>query len=186
MQVERTTGLTYEDWLALGEHNAKHELIGGELIVPPTPSVRHQRIVTEIGLRLLGYARAHGGEAFLLPLDSKLSDTDVVQPDAMYLRPESLERLTDRGLLGPPDLAVEVLSPWTRQVELTRKRRLYEQHGVLEYWVVDPEAERIDVYVLEDGRCGLPRVFGSADTLRPSMMPGLEIAIADALGSAEG
>jgi Uma2 family endonuclease len=181
MQAERTTGLTYADWLALGEHKQRHELIGGELIVPPTPSVQHQEVVTEIGMRLLEHARAYGGKAFFLPLDVKLTDTDVVQPDALYLRPESLERLTERGLLGPPDLAVEVLSPWTKQLEQTRKRRLYEQHGVLEYWVVDPEADRVDVYLLKEGRFGLPSVLGPGDTLHPSVMPGLAIPIADVL-----
>lgn len=181
MESQQTTGLTYADWLELPEDKRRHELIGGELIVSPSPSVGHQHAVREIGVRMYQYAQENGGEAFFLPLDVKLSEEDVLQPDVFYVRPENLDRFTERGLAGPPDLAVEVSSPSTRQRDLNRKLRLYEGHGVSEYWFVDPDATRIDVYLLESGRYGPPRVLGPGGTLRPSVMPGLEIHVEDVL-----
>lgn len=181
MEAERTTGLTYADWLEIPEDNRRQELIGGRLIVPPPPSIPHQEVITEIGIRLREHAARHGGRAFFLPTDVKLTEEDVVQPDALFLCPENLNRLTDRGLIGPPDLAVEVLSPSTKQLELHRKRGLYEEHGVREYLVVDPEAERVEVYILEDDRYGLPTLYGPGDVLRFAVMPGLEIAVEEIL-----
>jgi Uma2 family endonuclease len=182
MEAQERTGLTSADFMELADEHRITELIGGALIVPPPLSIHYQEVVTEIGSRLREHAKRHGGRAFYLPVAVKLSETDVVEPDVFYVGPQRVERLSDEGVNGAPDFVVEVLSPWTRQLELHRKRRLYEQHAVPEYWEVDPEAERVDVYVLERGRYGLPTLHGPGEVLRSRVVHGFEIPVDDILG----
>ena len=81
-----------------------------------------------------------------------------------------------------PDLVVEVSSPSTRRLELTRKRELYERFGVPEYWFVDLDADRVEVYRLEGERFGPPVLFGMGDTLEPPPIGGFRLAVEDLLG----
>ena len=70
---------------------------------------------------------------------------DLVQPDLLVLLPDSQARLVRRGIEGPPDLLIEVLSPSNRAHDQVRKRQLYARGGVREYWIVDPEQRVIEV-----------------------------------------
>jgi hypothetical protein len=77
----------------------------------------------------------------LKPFDSR-----VVEPDVLYVSGAHADRLHERYVAGAPDLIVEVLSPPSHRVDKIKKRRLYEAHGVREYWIVDPVAETLEVY----------------------------------------
>ena len=173
--------LTYADLLERfpEETNQRIELIDGELLMPPAPSVRHQRVVMEIGVRFHLAAKWHGGLALANPMDVLLTEHDVVQPDVLYLLPEHAEG-AERPLTRL-DLAVEVSSPSTRRTDTVRKRDLYERHGVREYWFVDLDADRIPVYRLEGGRYGEPEVLGANDELTTPLLPGLSALVGDLL-----
>jgi Uma2 family endonuclease len=174
---------TYADLLAFPEDNVRREIIDGELIVTPSPSVRHQRVVLRLGAALLDHVDCHGGEVFVAPLDVYFEDTDVVEPDVLYVRPEHTSRLEERRVMGAPDLVVEVSSPPTRRIDQVRKRRLYERWGVPEYWFVDLDADRIEVYRLDDeGRFGDPLFFVRGDTAETPQAPGFTVAVDDLLG----
>src|SRR3954468_21452632 len=75
------TGYTYEYLLALPEDNVRREIIGGELIVAPSPMLRHQQIVAELVGILLAYKKRHGGLVLPAPMDVLFTPSDVVQPD---------------------------------------------------------------------------------------------------------
>src|SRR5687768_2303903 len=94
MATEPTTGLTYQDLLRMfpEEDNIRRELIGGELIVTASPSTRHQDAVMYIAAELYGYSKEHGGKVSPAPLDVYFSETDVVEPDVLFVRAEHLER----------------------------------------------------------------------------------------------
>lgn len=179
---ERTTGLTYEDLLGFPDDNLRREIIDGELIVTAAPRRRHQLAVTRILVPLALYADRHGGEALPAPRDVYLSDKSVVEPDVVFTRAEHLERSEEPFVRGAPDIVVEVSSPSTRRLELHRKRDLYERYGVPEYWFVDLESDRIEVYRLEGGRYAHPRILERAESLESPIVPGLSISVDDVLG----
>lgn len=172
------TGLTYADLEDRPEE--VRQLVDGELIVANSPNTRHQRVVGWLHARLHVYAEDHPGEAFVAPFDVKLDERNVFQPDVLYLR-EAHPRLTDGFVDGPPDLVIEVSSPSTRRLDILRKRRHYEGHAVPEYWFVDLDADRVEVYRLDDdGSYGAPRFYDRGDTLTSLVTPDLPMDV-DAL-----
>jgi len=136
---------TLADFRALPEGPPYYELIDGELIEMPSPTPEHQRIVTRLGAKMLNFADEHElGEVFVAPLDTHLTETDAYQPDVLFISDERRDIVGDR-IEGAPDLVVEVLSPSTGYYDLTRKRRVYAETGVREYWIVDPKEQTIRV-----------------------------------------
>jgi Uma2 family endonuclease len=127
------------------------ELLYGRLILAPAPSLRHQRALIQLVACFLEWARKLGGEALCAPLDVRLADHSVVQPDLMYVTPERRAILRQR-VIGAPDLLVEILSPSTARRDRGAKLRLYAESGVREYWIVDPAAATFEFLVLRDGR----------------------------------
>jgi Uma2 family endonuclease len=174
--------LDYEDLRAFPDDNLRRELIDGELVVTAAPSGRHQDAVLVLGARLLVYTHAHGGKVYVAPRDVYFSEANVVQPDVVYLRHDSLEKVEDAFIRSSPDLVVEVSSPWTRGLDLTQKRQLYERFHVPEYWYVDLEAERVEIYRLEEGRYPPPFILPRSSTLSSELVPGFEVPVAEVLG----
>lgn len=139
--------LTYDDFLEFPEDGRRHELIDGDHYVTPSPNVRHQRLVGRLHLSLGVFLQDHPqlGEVFTAPLDVVLSQHDVVEPDLLFVARGQAGLLTDGNIQGPPALVVEVMSPGTRQRDAKLKRRLFEQSGVEEYWLVDPDLDVVQV-----------------------------------------
>ena len=147
--VTTTTGLpfarplTRADLESLPDDGHRYELIDGTLIVSPAPRHRHQTVVGNLHL-LLRAACPPGLKVVLAPFAVALADDTEVQPD-LLVAPRS--QFTDRDLPGPPLLAVEVLSPSTRRVDLLLKRDRLQEAGCRSYWLVDPDEP--SVLVLE-------------------------------------
>ena len=167
----KTTGLTYEDLRAFPDDNLRREIIDGELFVTPSPAPRHQEVVLELAAALLAYQKQHGGKAYPAPMDVFLSDTNVLEPDVLFLRQESLPGTDPEKIVAVPDLVVEVSSPSTRRRDVGLKKELYERFGVAEYWFVDIEAERVEAYRLREGRYGPPEILRAADVLTSPVLP---------------
>jgi Uma2 family endonuclease len=91
------------------------------------------------------------GKVVISPLDMVLTPHRMVQPDVAFIATENLGILRD-VIRGPADLVAEIVSPGSRRRDRVDKKDLYEQHGVKEYWVVDPEARSVDVWHLTPGR----------------------------------
>ncbi len=138
---------TYDDFLDFPNDGRRHEIIGGEHFVTPSPNTRHQTISLNLTVAIRNYLVQHPiGAVYAAPLDVVLSDLDVVQPDLMYISRERTGVLTEQHVRGAPDLVGEILSPGTRRTDEITKRKLYDRFGVVEYWVVDPELEGIKIY----------------------------------------
>lgn len=183
----RTTGLTYADLQELPEDDVRRELIGGELLVSPSPNLRHQRVALELGALFLGWVKQHGGAVFASPVDLVITESDVLQPDVTFVRPEGVGALGERHIPVPPDLVIEVSSPSTRRRDLGAKRDLYERFGVGEFWFADLDADRFEVYPLgEDGRYGKPVLYGRGDVIEPAAAPGLVVDVDEVLGPPPG
>ena len=185
MVAQPQTGFTYDDLQDFPDDNFRREHIDGELIVTAAPSIRHQRVVRKLTTRLDDYAEEHGGEVFPAPTDVYLAPENVVEPDVIFLRAESLSKLEKNYVRSAPDIVVEVSSPSTRQLEIVRKRELYERFGVPEFWYVDLEADRIEIYRLEEMRYLRPLILMRGDTLESPQLPGFSVQIDYLLGPAE-
>ena len=167
--------LTYADFVAMFPvDNVRRELIDGELIVSASPLTRHQRLVGRIYNAFANYLEEHGGgEAFGSPLDTLLSDTNVVEPDVMFIPDRQADIITEKQIVGVPALMIEVVSE--SRYDRVRKRDLYARFGVPEYWIVDPDADRVEVYRHRRGAYGKPEIFEPGETLTLADLPGFSL-----------
>ena len=174
--------LTVADYLDTPE-GVRCQLLDGELILAAAPNNQHQRITRSLLLALHRFISDHNlGEVWFAPFDVVLSDHDVVQPDLLFVSHSRDAIITAANIQGAPDLAVEVLSPSTEGYDRGYKRELYARHGVREYWLVDPDAETIEV--LTPGNGGFVRyaLYGGRETLTSPLLPGLAVALAAIFG----
>jgi Uma2 family endonuclease len=161
--------LTYEDFAALPDDGKRYELHEGELSVSPAPAPRHQRVIGNLFLILAPHVRQTGrGEIFLSPFDCILTNITVVEPDLVYVDEERRRLVSERALEGSPSLAVEVLSPYSVATDRRRKMALYAAHDVTWYWIVDPDARRIEAYRLD---AGAYRPDGVLEGAEPRALP---------------
>ena len=175
--------LTYNDYCAT-PNDKRYELLNGNLMMVPAPNMKHQEVLSSLHLELGNYAKEHGlGKVYVAPCDVVLSDTDVVQPDLLFISRAREHTLTDENVRGAPDLVIEILSPSTAERDLGYKHELYGRHGVLEYWIVDPMGETIAVHRQRDGRLELAETFGRRDTLRTALLDGLQLKLDDIFAS---
>jgi Uma2 family endonuclease len=168
---------TYDQLLAeMPETNQPHELWDGELMVMPSPAFAHQEIVLNFYRQLFAWVAARSlGKVVTAPMDMVLSPHRAVQPDVLFISKERLSIIQNQ-VRGPADLVVEVISLGSRQRDRIEKRDLYEQYGVKEYWIVDPESEMIEVLVLVNGRYELGCRVGIEGTAASRLMPGFEVS----------
>jgi Uma2 family endonuclease len=170
----------------LPETNLPTELWDGELVMSPAPSFFHQTIVARFYKLLDAWVAPRGlGQTGFAPLDMILTERQVVQPDVFFVSKERLAILTDR-LRGAPDLVVEVLSPGTRRRDRLDKRDLYEQHGVREYWLIDPDAQTVEVLFLERGEYLLVGRWQPDGQAASRLLKGFEVPVGDLLESTGG
>lgn len=141
-----------EKYLELPE-GAPYQLIGGELIMTPSPSPNHQRVSRDLEEKMVKYVEENDpGEVLYAPIDVYLDEENVFQPDLVYISKKRASIITNRGIEGAPDLIVEILSPSTAYYDLRVKLNLYEKKGVQEYWIIDPMQKRCEIYNLEKGK----------------------------------
>jgi len=169
---------TYEDYQQLPE-GAPYQLIRGHLVMSPSPTVQHQRLVRALSQLLDDHLRTRGldGEMLFAPMDVRLAEDTVVQPDVLYVSPERVDRIGDDEIDGAPDLIVEVVSPSTSHVDTFDKKQLYETHDVREYWIVDPDTKTVEVYTPGDDGYTLHRRRVETGTAASAFLPNLTITL---------
>ncbi len=148
--------LTYEDYMQLPS-DVRYELLEGELWMPPSPSPQHQTILGFLYIALVE-CLAGLGRVFLAPLDVVLGKHNVLQPDLLFVARDRLEIIGTANVQGGPDLAIEILSPSTKERDRVAKRRVYSKYGVREYWIVDPATKTVEIAVNKSGSlttCGV-------------------------------
>lgn len=182
MSVHPATPWTYEDYLDFPDDGKRYEIVDGEVYVTPAPLIRHQGIVGWLFVRMYEHVREHGGgRVFVAPVDVVLSPTDVVEPDVVFVADADTHRITRANIQGPPTLAVEVLSD--PRHDRVRKRRLYARFGVVEYWLVDPDGERVEVYRLAGDQYPTPTLLEAGTALSTDLLPALSIDVAALLAA---
>ena len=139
--LEKKTVVDYE---ALPE-GSPYQLIEGELVMSPAPAPDHQVVSGNIYL-LLRMAVRGKGVVLYSPLDVYLDLENAYQPDIVVILKGSKAKITRKGVYGPPDVVVEILSPSTAYYDLRVKKKVYERAGVREYWIVDPMERSLEIY----------------------------------------
>lgn len=156
---------TYEDYCNAPE-DKRYELHDGDLVVVPSPKERHQDAVGTLYYFLRVFVLGNSlGRVYIAPFDIVFTNTDVVQPDVIFVSNERLDVITPDNIQGAPDLVIEVLSPSTAHRDRTFKRALYARHGVREFWMVDTDANTIEVLLLGAGGYEVVGAFGEGQTL---------------------
>ena len=146
---------------ALPDDGNRYEVLDGELFVTPAPALLHQRALLELYVRLRPYVEAHGlGEVLLSPADIEFSPKRLLQPDLFVIPDAPGGRRKNWREVKSLLLAVESLSPSTARADRIKKRKIYQEEGVPEYWIVD-----LDARAFERWRPGESRPEVLAETL---------------------
>lgn len=129
--------LSYAEYALFPQDGNRHEIIDGRHYMNPAPTFYHQTLIMRICFQLYSQIDEAGlGQVRTAPLDVQFTPHDVVQPDIVVVL-DGNNIVTESRIVGVPDLLIEILSPSTRASDEQLKKRLYEQHGVPEYWIVD-------------------------------------------------
>lgn len=170
---------TYAEYATLPENGRHYQLLGGELLMSPAPSFRHQDLLMRLGTALFSFVNARAlGKILVAPLDVILTDEDVVQPDVVFISNERRGIIVPEGLRGAPDLCVEILSPSNASLDRGAKRLLYARHGVIELWLVDPDANTVELFRLQENAREAARRWTAAGTLETALLPGFVLELA--------
>ncbi len=168
---------TYSDYLLLPE-DKRYEILDGDLCRVPAPTTRHQRVGLNLKLALHKYVREKDlGLILDAPCDVVLSPENVVQPDILFVGKERNAVIGDANIQGAPDIVVEILSESTRRKDLEVKRKVYAAFGVPEYWIVDPEAQTVEVLVWTEKGYESAAVYRNADCIASPLFPDLNLAL---------
>ena len=144
--------------LAYLQNDVWEELIDGKVIaMSPRPTTDHYHVSFNIAYIFITYLRGKRCTPFGDGVDLYLTETDRFIPDGMVVC--DTEKIKRDGVHGAPDLVVEVLSPSTAKHDRGRKKQVYEQCGVSEYWIVDPANKTLEQYLLQQGAFTLHEVY---------------------------
>ena len=167
--------LTYDDLAELPDDGKRYELLEGELIVSPAPTPKHQRAVGHT-FRFLGRAEDAGyGQVYVAPLYVVFDQDHVTEPDVLFIRTERLHIVGEADIRGAPDVVAEGLSPSTRRRDLRAKLQIYARFRVPYYWIVDSDAETVQVYELGDDGYGAPLALRAGQHLGCPLFPGITV-----------
>jgi Uma2 family endonuclease len=145
----------------------------------PAPTPNHQDIVLSFAERLKGFvAKGKLGKVYISPVDVVLTSHRVVQPDVLFITKSRLQ-IVKRHIAGIPDLVVEVISEGTWQRDRIQKKALYEQFGLPEYWIVDPDSRTIEIFTLANGGYQLHAKGSDAERVKSKLLPGFQVSFAE-------
>jgi Uma2 family endonuclease len=144
----KESGWTLEDYYKLPEDGNQYEIIDGILELKPSPTTTHQLISQQL-YDLLKDSCRNDYIILYSPIDVILSERETRQPDLLMVHRSRKAIVEVQAIVGPPDLVVEILSPWSIKRDRTMKLQSYAKFGVSEYWIVDPLNMTIEQYVLK-------------------------------------
>lgn len=157
-----------------------YELINGELVKKATPSPLHQRVSKNLEFAFQLFLREHSiGELFHAPVDVMLDENNGCQPDILFISKER-DFIVDlhEGILGAPDLIVEIISPGSIRRDRVDKKNLYERFAVREFWLIDPANRTVEIYVMQENAYALHQFLEAEGKATSKVLPDLEVEIA--------
>lgn len=181
-QLDLVNGIySYADYL-VWKIKERVELLKGKILEMSAPSPIHQEISGNLQGALFVFLKNSKCKLYTAPFDVRFSQKGesqvytVVQPDLCVVC--DFEKIDSKGCVGAPDLVVEILSPGNSKKEMKSKFALYQEEGVREYWVVDPERELVFVYVA-DNKKFKPTIPIADDYVYSTIFPDFKIHTSD-------
>jgi len=176
--IPKRLSYTYEDYAKLPE-GAPYQLIGGQLIMTPSPTPYHQEVLKRLEFMLYEYVEHKNqlGKVFFAPIDVYLEEGETYQPDLIFIAKERLDIIKEDKVEGAPDLVVEILSPSTAYYDLRHKKAIYARHGVKEYWIVDPGERSIELYENRGNEFVLVGKAIEEGEIGSIILPGFEVGL---------
>jgi Uma2 family endonuclease len=171
--IRRDKPWTWAEYEALPDDGVRREVIEGTLFELPRPNMFHAMSISNL-IALLHRPVEEAGARWMFGVFAVFMDgAEPVLPDLVVLLQGNTARTTERGIEGPPDIVIEVLSPSNRARDVLTKRALYRRAGVREYWIVDPTALTIEVVRFRDG-IEESRTFGDDERVVSAVLPGVD------------
>ncbi|HEY4322636.1 MAG TPA: Uma2 family endonuclease [Mucilaginibacter sp.] len=176
--LDITKTYTYADYLKW-TFDERLELIKGKIFkMSPAPGSVHQRLSLRLGRWVGNYLEGKSCEVFTAPFDVRLprrsvNDKEiitVIQPDVCVICDG--KKVDEKGCLGAPDIVVEILSPGNNKKELQNKYEVYEESGVLEYWIIHPLEKTFLRYTLTENHFKPSRLLTIGDEVTTTILPG--------------
>lgn len=174
----KENNLTYDDYASIDDRH-RYELVDGQLeLMSPVETITHQMISYQMQKEM---AKSCESDYIILyaPIDVILADNQVRQPDLILIHRERMNILSNRGVIGPPDLVVEILSPSTLKRDKIDKLNTYANFHIPEYWIVEPKTGFLEQYSLHDKQYGLIDVFQESEHVTSPGVPCVSFTMAD-------
>jgi Uma2 family endonuclease len=186
-QLDFNASYSYADYLKW-QFEERIELIKGKIFkMSPAPATKHQQYVGEIFRQISNHVHRSSCKAFVAPFDVRLTpiqkaESDkihtVVQPDVCVVCDPA--KIDAKGCIGAPDLIVEVLSPGNTDREMNEKFEIYQENGVKEYWLVEPNDRIVLVYILDEtGKYIGLKPFTESETLTSKSLGSFQLLVRD-------
>jgi Uma2 family endonuclease len=170
--------MTIREYRLLPEDGRRWELVEGDFVMTPAPSTTHQKVSRMLQYQLVTQLELTGlADVINAPVDVVFDELNVVQPDLVVVSRARASIITERAVEGPPDIAVEILSPSSGDRDRYLKRGLYARFGVREYWIVDPTRGFVEAYRLVEDGYQLRERYDRASMLRCPDFPTLDVKL---------
>ena len=180
MGAEVIPKLTFEQFRELPSDGKRYELVRGEVHVTPAPATRHQLALQNLTENLGPYVHKNDlGEIFPAPLDVRLGEETVLQPDFIFISNAGAGIIQENWIEGSPDLAVEILSPTTAGHDRAVKLPIYAEARVPEVWFIDPKAKTVEVLRLQGARYAVEATYAGHQVLTSALFPGWQLRLDD-------
>ncbi len=155
-----------------------YEILNGILVRKSAPHILHQRISQKLNRLFENYVLPKQlGEVFTAPVDVVLSEVNAPQPDLIFISTANANIIDEvEGIVnGAPDLVVEIISPSSIKRDRIEKKAIYEQFGIPEYWLIDPNNQSIEIYTLKEGKYELHAFADATEKVQSAVIAGLEV-----------
>ena len=177
----QTRKLTYEEYLAGPEIKARYDIVDGQMIVAPSPTLEHQIILGKLFVLVHQFVSERQlGEVLFAPLDVIIQREPLRtrQPDLLFVSNDRAG-IMEEYIQGPPDLVAEILSPSNTRRDVEDKLSDYGRLGVEECWLVSPEAHTVEVLRLDQQSLKRTSIHGLGDHVQSEVISGLSLAVGD-------
>jgi Uma2 family endonuclease len=177
-KIDPKVKYTANDFLKLPE-GAPFELLNGKLTYMASPKILHQLILGNILSFLFLFVKKNKiGQVISSPMDVHFDKNNIVQPDILFVSNEN-KKIIQEYVIGAPDVVIEIFSNSTKKKDKNAKFKLYQKHGVLEYWLVDPEIKSVEIYILKSKKFILKDKYSEGEKLKSDIIKGFEMATSE-------
>jgi Uma2 family endonuclease len=170
---------TYADYRELDvDDNLLYELLNGDLVKKSAPSPQHQTVVVNLLFAIKSFINEKNkGRVFVAPIDVFLDDYNVPQPDLIFISEAKKGIITQDGIMGVPDLVVEVISPSSWRRDRFEKMKLYKKYEIPEFWLIDPQNQSIEVFTYADNDFDVFSLGVETDEIQSKVLDGFSIKV---------